>query len=295
MADEVAGGGAGSAVGTSASWTGGGLAHACVQVLNSPQSAARACRDCGGPLPPPGTIPGSPRVRCLACQPPRTTARTSRPCIGCGGDVGPLAARGRMRVRCRPCRARASRDRGRRRHAQSPRWNRPRPCRFCGEEFRPRLRTDNRRRACYSCGLTPYRRWPCVNCGAACTRRDGRCRSCETASRARRACGTTYVPKSVERTSFCSRDCAHAFQREHRQDPEADLASQREAAAQRSCNVCGRSFTPRHGSRTCSERCHTSRASCALPRETRFCAECGAAFAAPAGPRARSCAQRCGT
>lgn len=272
MRDEVAGLGADLDAGIEPCGTDARLDGTRVQVLNFQESASR---------------------------------RVSQPCTGCGGDVGPLGRRGRMRVRCRPCRARAGLERSRRRYEQNPRWNSPRPCRFCGSEFQPQQRTDHRRRACYDCGLVPNRRWPCAACGTPCVRRDGKCDACERAARVRPACvcqscGVTFVPKSSDRFSYCSRDCAFTAAHDRRVGHEAGDAAAHGVLSEFACVACGTWFASAQRRSICWRNCRRDASRKRLwrrlrnvPTVPRDCAECGGAFLAQPDARYVFCSPRC--
>jgi hypothetical protein len=180
MRDEVAGLGGNLDAGIEPRGTDARLFGTLVQVLDVQGSASGDCLDCRQPIVRRPGAPGRARTRCVACRPPVVRRpRVPQPCIGCGGDVGPLGRRGRVRIRCRPCRAQMGIDRERRKRQMRRRWCVARNCRFCAREFVPRSHHDTKRRACYDCGLVPGRRWPCNDCGTPCVARGGRCKPCE--------------------------------------------------------------------------------------------------------------------
>lgn len=309
MADRVAAAEGGKAnAGRSATGTGARLGDGRVQVSHFQGAAARACRRCGGPLPTARNT-GTPRVWCLACKPPKSKQRHAEPCIGCGGDVGPLQQRGRMRRRCAPCRARMGNECARRRYARNAKWNRPRGCLICGKEFVPRCPPDHARLGCYECGRAgEHRRTiPCEDCGTALVsaRGSGRCQRCVNRRRARssrscRRCGVTFVPKTRDRVSFCSRECAYALHRALRVAREQRLAEARDVLVEGTCCECGGWFALSRKRRFCSERCRVHRAKTSrrgwyrpAPRARRACAECGGAVEVPGRARRRYCSKRC--
>ncbi len=277
MADKLAPG-AGSAVKAERNWTNAPVVHVSVQVSKSSKGSKRS---------------------------PARRKKAARHCVDCSAV---LRGRG-PQTRCKKCQRkdRRARERVRQRNvrAEIPKWNTPRPCRFCDVEFQPRSRNDCRRRACYDCGLVPSRRWACTDCGAPCARQGSSCKSCMNARRQRprcvcQSCGESFSPKSKERVSFCSRDCAYTHQHEQRVERERRIAETRGVLVERTCSECGRWYACSRWRQVCSDQCALERKRASrrrnytpAPRVRRDCDECGTGFRAFLGPRFRFCSPRC--
>lgn len=306
MRDEVADLGAEGDVGTCGGGTDARLFGTLVHVLEVQESASGCCLDCGQRIVRRPGVPGRMRTRCTVCRPPAVRRpRVPQPCIGCGGDVGPLGRRGRVRIRCRPCRAQMGSDRERRKRQVRRRWCVARNCRFCAREFVPRSHHHTKRRVCYECSLPRTRRWPCADCGAPCVARGGRCQGCDNARRAAptytcRRCAVVFRPKSSDRTTYCSRACSFAEMRERRLAREARIADGRDVLIEGVCATCGGWFARARRERYCSEHCRMRRPRRKpsngyrpKPRARSTCVECGGVVEVPGRARRRFCSKRC--
>lgn len=183
-------------------------------------------------------------------------------------------------------------------------------------------RKTTRPRECVQCGTSPIPgyKYCSTQCRAKATSvrliaRRGRPRPRNTVARCKR-CGVTFMPKAIERRSFCSRECAFA----HHSIVQPLVSAERRAYARwakrsraaagvRDCDVCGKTFhPPTWHRRRCSEACDKARESersrehniiktCRF-RTPRHCRECGEAFQPTYGSKLRvfcsaTCRRRC--
>jgi hypothetical protein len=107
-------------------------------------------------------------------------------------------------------------------------------------------------------------------------------------------CGAEFVPKAPDRTTFCSRECAFAYKREHSKPPEPE----RPALL---CEMCGKVLTG-FQVKACSEECRTEmvsrrgreRGAAAHVATPHICAECGDTFIPAYGNHHRRfCSDQC--
>ena len=100
-------------------------------------------------------------------------------------------------------------------------------CEYCGQEFEPKKYAGNKQRFCTErCN----NKW----------RRDNpkyEPRTCNN-------CGRSFVPKALDRVTFCSRECAF----EHRKAKPVEKSRP-------VCVICGREFDSRQGRKYCSDEC----------------------------------------
>lgn len=212
---------------------------------------------------------------------PRTAPRT---CVSCGVVFSPRPTRGSPPLNCSPAckRTRVNQlARARRAELVATRPTEVRlACRECGREFHwPRARRPLPRTCSPECkhvrGLRQHRNKVeiarCMRCGEEFLRqKHGGRRSCEgclppprnrNAPHTCRNCGVEFMPKSVERVTFCSRDCSYAFRRAARIARKEKKQADRRRRAFRECRVCGQVFrAPTLQRRVCSAQCRRRRA-----------------------------------
>ena len=144
-------------------------------------------------------------------------------CVSCDGPAGVFEGNGRTRKQCNACR-----------HANRPTPNSKRwggRCAHCGKAF------------------TAYR--PQTYCSRRCAREVRQRPPCEC-----KQCGREFVPKAVDRTTYCSRDCAFDAKSEGHNEREARVAAERALWKAGVCEVCGKPFErSMRQSRLCSREC----------------------------------------
>lgn len=116
-----------------------------------------------------------------------------------------------------------------------------------------------------------------------------------------KGCGTSFQPRGVDRTQFCSRECAFAYKTAHRLPPDR----RKRAPAQPKvacCAVCSGSFETKTGATVCSKPCAIARARAASREHNRrkvgekrhVCRECGVTFEPAYGIKQRTyCSEQC--
>jgi hypothetical protein len=68
-------------------------------------------------------------------------------------------------------------------------------------------------------------------------------------------CGKSFIPKAVDRITFCSRDCAFKYRAEQKAGRLKEREIQKEKEYKRICVVCGKPFTGKPNHRYCSDKC----------------------------------------
>lgn len=152
-------------------------------------------------------------------------------------------------------------------------------------------------------GRKKHPRGNCLYCGASLDRKPPTNKYCsDECARAARAiplqackqCGKKFKPKRGDRTTFCSRACAHAWQKAHAR-PKPEKVEQH-------CAVCRRAL-PAGARKLCSEECrreYKRRYAAAFDRRkkrsvTRRCPECRQQFVPEYGDKHRKfCSDECG-
>ncbi len=151
------------------------------------------------------------------------------------------------------------------------------------------------------CGRKPKPLGSCGYCGATVPTPHNKFCSYECARAARaiplqacKQCGKKFKPKRGDRTTFCSRACAHAWQKAHAR-PKPEKVEQH-------CAVCRRAL-PAGARKLCSEECrreYKRRYAVAFDRRkkrsvTRRCPECRQQFVPEYGDKHRKfCSDECG-
>lgn len=144
----------------------------------------------------------------------------------------------------------------------------------------------------------------CSTCGGPCYRGSCQCRKCALDSWRRpncrcKHCGKEYIPKKFDRTTFCSRECFYAWDREHGRPGRRVVKPEPKPILD--CVVCGRS-TGKRNAKTCSEECRMEyRRQCERTRDKenhdelpRRCKHCGVMFVPEYGNKRRIfCSDRC--
>lgn len=164
-------------------------------------------------------------------------------------------------------------------------------CSQCGTQGAQRTGRGRRFTKCEACRAPPTRTMAEIRARAVCNT-DHTCSGC----------GGTFKPRSSDRTTFCSRQCAFAERTRLARGPSPYVPA---PSVWRRCLSCDQSFEARRGAVTCSADCRSERARTearrwaiktdGVDREPRPCAECGVEFAPAYGHKARRyCSAACG-